>query len=482
MPPRARVLLSDAIAASNVSVRGDQASQLPSRRSIVNLNSPRSAMPPSPRHILFVSDVLPANVRESTHGIFKRMRLFLDACADIAEVRALFFVQPTLAITDDLARSYADELARYWNLRVTVSFCHLLPAARVDRILNANLFRGPLGYRTRGVEQVSKLAELIAARPSAIVLHRLNAASTILRVPRPDIPIFFDMDDVEHLTFFRDIRQPPTWRSKPLLYLQIPAIIALERRVTATVDRTFVCSSRDVKHLSSTWHMKRIAAVPNAVEIPDAYDEPKSPTVAFVGILRYSPNAIAADYLVEKVWPHIRAAVPDATLQIAGVGADRTRSYHQHIDGVQFRGYVTDMAAFYAETAVVCSPILSGGGTRVKIVEAAAFGRAVVSTSFGAQGLSFVDGVDILLRDDAESIATACIQLLTDPALRQRLARAAREKAEQLYDRKNIVASIRATIEAAIVSNERRRPVADKGYPQDVYTEESPITPSAEST
>jgi glycosyltransferase involved in cell wall biosynthesis len=410
------------------------------------------------------------------------MRLFLDACADIAEVRALFFVQPTLAITDDLARSYADELARYWNLRVTVSFCHLLPAARVDRILNANLFRGPLGYRTRGVEQVSKLAELIAARPSAIVLHRLNAASTILRVPRPDIPIFFDMDDVEHLTFFRDIRQPPTWRSKPLLYLQIPAIIALERRVTATVDRTFVCSSRDVKHLSSTWHMKRIAAVPNAVEIPDAYDEPKSPTVAFVGILRYSPNAIAADYLVEKVWPHIRAAVPDATLQIAGVGADRTRSYHQHIDGVQFRGYVTDMAAFYAETAVVCSPILSGGGTRVKIVEAAAFGRAVVSTSFGAQGLSFVDGVDILLRDDAESIATACIQLLTDPALRQRLARAAREKAEQLYDRKNIVASIRATIEAAIVSNERRRPVADKGYPQDVYTEESPTIPSAEST
>jgi glycosyltransferase involved in cell wall biosynthesis len=439
-------------------------------------------MPHSRPHILFVSDVLPANVGESTHGIFKRMRLFLDACAEIAELRALFFVQPTVAITDDVTRAYATEFARYWNLSITVRLCHLLPAAREDRIFNANLFRGPLGYRTSGAEQVSALAELIAAGPSAIVLHRLNAASTILRVPRPDVPIFFDMDDVEHLAFFRNIRQPPTWRSKPILYLQIPAIIALEQRVTAMVDRTFVCSARDVKHLSSTWHMKRIAAVPNAVEIPGPCEDPKSPTVAFVGILRYPPNAIAADYLVEKVWPRIRAAVPDATLQIAGVGADRTRSYHQHIDGVQFRGYVTDMAAFYAETAVVCSPILSGGGTRVKIVEAAAFGRAVVSTSFGAQGLSFVDGVDILLRDDAESIATACIQLLTDPALRQRLARAAREKAEQLYDRKNIVASIRATIEAAIVSNERRRPVADKGYPQDVYTEESPTIPSAEST
>jgi glycosyltransferase involved in cell wall biosynthesis len=410
------------------------------------------------------------------------MRLFLDACADIAEVRALFFVQPTFAITDDLARAYADELARYWNLRITVSFCHLLPAARLDRILNANLFRGPLGYRTSGPEQVSALSELIAAGPSAIVLHRLNAASTILRVPRPDVPVFFDMDDVEHLAFFRDIRQPPTWRSKPLLYLQIPAIIALEHRVTARVDRTFVCSARDVKHLSSTWRMKSVAAVPNAVEIPDLLEDPNSLTVGFVGALRYPPNALAADYLVEKVWPRIRAAIPGATLRIAGSGPERTRSYHQHIDGVQFCGYVTDMAAFYAETAVVCCPIMSGGGTRLKIVEAAAFGRAVVSTVFGAQGLAFDDGVDILLRDDAESIATACIQLLTDPALRQQLARAARQKAEQLYDRKNIVASIRSTIQSAIVSNKGHRPVAHESYPPDIHAEESTAIVSTEST
>jgi glycosyltransferase involved in cell wall biosynthesis len=427
-------------------------------------------------HILFVSDVLPANVRESTHGIFKRMRLFLDACAEIAELRALFFVQPTVTITDGLTHAYATEFARYWNLPVTVRLCHLLPAARVDRILNANLFRGPFGYRTSGSEQVSALAELIAAGPRAIVLHRLNAASTILRVPRPDVPVFFDMDDVEHLAFLRNIRQPPTWRSKPLLYLQVPAIIALEYRVAARVDRTFVCSARDVKHLSSTWRMKSVAAVPNAVEILDLSEAPKSPTVAFVGAIRYEPNAIAIDYLVEKVWPLIRAAVPDATLLIAGSGADRTRSYHQHIDGVQFRGYVTDMAAFYAEVAVVCCPIWSGGGTRLKIVEAAAFGRAVVSTVFGAQGLSFEDGVDILVRNDAESIATACIQLLTDPPLRQRLARAARQKAEQLYDRKNIVASIRATIESAIVSNERHRPVADKSDRPDIHADESSAT------
>ena len=106
---------------------------------------------------------------------------------------------------------------------------------------------------------------------------------------------------------------------------------------------------------------------------------------------------------------------------------------------------------------------------RLKIVEAAAFGRAVVSTVFGAQGLSFDDGVDILLRDDAESIATACVQLLTDPALRLRLARAARQKAEQLYDRKNIVASIRSSIESAIVSHEHDRPVADKSGPPDIH-------------
>jgi hypothetical protein len=80
------------------------------------------------------------------------------------------------------------------------------------------------------------------------------------------------------------------------------------------------------------------------------------------------------------------------------------------------------------------------------------------------------------VRNDAESIATACIQLLTDPPLRQRLARAARQKAEQLYDRKNIVASIRATIESAIVSNERHRPVADKSDRPDIHADESSAT------
>jgi len=439
----------------------------PSVRTLVNSEIPNvhcSAMPDTRQHILFVSDLLPANVRESTHGVFKRMRLFLDACAELAELQALFFVQPTVAVTDDLARTYEREFAQYWDLPITVSLCHLLPAARLDRIFNANLVRGPFGYRTSGEEQVAALAERIAAGPSAIVLHRLNAASTILRVPKPDVPVFFDMDDVEHLAFFRSIRQPPTWRSKPLLYLQIPAIIALEERITGMVDRTFVCSAHDVKHLRSMWRMKRVEAVPNAVEIPDLPPNPTSLTVAFVGVFRYPPNAIAADYLVERIWPLIRAAVPGATLQIAGADADRTRSYHRRIDGVRFVGYVPDIAAFYAGSAVVCCPIWSGGGTRIKIIEAAAFGRAVVSTVFGAQGLSFEDGADIVLRDDPDSIARACIHLLTDSTARQTIACAAREKAERLYDRKMVVAAVRATIESAIGSNELNRARADKPH------------------
>jgi glycosyltransferase involved in cell wall biosynthesis len=75
------------------------------------------------------------------------------------------------------------------------------------------------------------------------------------------------------------------------------------------------------------------------------------------------------------------------------------------------------------------------------------------------------------LRDDPESIATACVQLLKDSALRQRLARAARQKAEHLYDRKNVTASIRATIESAIASNERRRLAADKSPPPAIHSE-----------
>jgi glycosyltransferase involved in cell wall biosynthesis len=95
---------------------------------------------------------------------------------------------------------------------------------------------------------------------------------------------------------------------------------------------------------------------------------------------------------------------------------------------------------------VVCAPILSGGGTRVKIIEAAAYGKPIVSTRMGAEGIEMQDGVEIFLRDDPKSFAEACIRLLNDHTLSKRMGVAARSTAIQKYNQIKIKQMIQEII------------------------------------
>jgi glycosyltransferase involved in cell wall biosynthesis len=103
---------------------------------------------------------------------------------------------------------------------------------------------------------------------------------------------------------------------------------------------------------------------------------------------------------------------------------------------------------------VVCCPILSGGGTRLKIIEAAAHARAVVSTTLGAEGLDLKDGLEVLLADDPASLAQACIDLLQDRDRSGHLGRSARECVRRLYDRDAVDAQCRRIIDEVLGTRE----------------------------
>ena len=101
---------------------------------------------------------------------------------------------------------------------------------------------------------------------------------------------------------------------------------------------------------------------------------------------------------------------------------------------VRVTGEVPDMAPYFLDASIVIAPLRSGGGTRLKILDAFAAARAVVATTVGAEGLDVVDGTHLLIADDPSSFAKATIQLLGDAALRQRLAAGGRRLAEDRYD------------------------------------------------
>ena len=211
----------------------------------------------------------------------------------------------------------------------------------------------------------------------------------------------------------------------------------------------FVCSQAAKDYLAGFAPGARIEIAANAVAFPKTEATPpdgRSTTLLFVGMFAYGPNLEAAEWLVREIFPRVLAQVPEARLALVGGYIEKLDHLRADARQVDFLGFVPDIAAAYAQSAVACSPILAGGGTRTKIIEAAAYHVPIVSTTLGAEGLDFVDDREILLRDDAVGFADACVALLRDPARGRALAEAA-FLSGRIYDRDRVIPEIAAALE-----------------------------------
>jgi len=149
--------------------------------------------------------------------------------------------------------------------------------------------------------------------------------------------------------------------------------------------------------------------------------------------MTYAPNIDAATYLVDAVLPRIRTLVSDVRCTIAGRVAPACKRHWEGVPGVVVTGFVPRIDDVLAQADVVAVPMRMGGGTRVKILEAFAHRIPVVSTTIGAEGLGVSSGRELLLADSAQTFADACIELLSNPALRRRLVEAAFDRYEQEF-------------------------------------------------
>jgi glycosyltransferase involved in cell wall biosynthesis len=178
-----------------------------------------------------------------------------------------------------------------------------------------------------------------------------------------------------------------------------------------------------------------VAVVPNGVDLehfrPDAgATEPC--TMVFNGLLQYRPNLDAAYFLVDEVWPRILARCPGARLEIVGRG-DAIDLQRLERPGVVVTGEVPDVRPHLERAVVVAVPIRMGGGTRLKVVEGLAMGKAMVSTSLGCEGIDVHDGQHLLVADTAEEFAAAVARLFDDPGSARALGLAGRARMERDY-------------------------------------------------
>ncbi|CCD95001.1 putative glycosyltransferase (group 1) [Bradyrhizobium sp. ORS 375] len=205
----------------------------------------------------------------------------------------------------------------------------------------------------------------------------------------------------------------------------------------AEADGVYLCSNDDETRLHDDLPNVRTAVIPNAADTdfyqPRSTDPaPDGRTLVYFGLLSTVPNIDAVTHFVQDIWPAIAARHPDARCKIIG-GRPPPSLTALAGPGIELTGFVPDLRPHLAAAAAVIVPLRLGGGTRLKIVEAMAMGKAIVSTSLGAEGIEAVPGRDILIADDPTGFAEAVSSLLAAPDVAARIGSAARQVAVEKY-------------------------------------------------
>ncbi len=410
---------------------------------------------------LFVTATWPDPIESFTHGVAQRLRLLLSAALKMDPIVDILVFAPWDLMPDiDMGRRLRLDFQTFWSLEIRHVFVarseHI--ADRMDSLFRGYLLpmtsihRQPSYARLSGINQASAVAAaVIRSKPRLLLAHRLAAMLPVLATSAPLPPVVLDLDDVEHKAFARLIALPPYWRTKSLLRGWLPALRRGERRALNAAQLAFVCSEQDQVYLRTLWGLTHVAVVPNAVPMAPPIVLPATKTALFLGMHSYEPNRVAAEFLIHEIWPLVHVQHPNAILLIAGKGCERIHGYGQNLPGVSFEGFQPNLQELYARTRVVCCPIQSGGGTRVKIVEGAMYGRPVVSTELGAEGLDFSPARgEIFIADCADLFAQQISMLFSDDALVERSGQLARKQAIAKYSEDKMISHIASCLSGIV--------------------------------
>jgi len=207
-----------------------------------------------------------------------------------------------------------------------------------------------------------------------------------------------------------------------------------ERATLARFHHVVAVSKHDREQMLNMEPTCEIAVVPTGVDTRKfRVASPSSahpPRIVFTGSMDWEPNIDAVDYFCSEIWPQISHECPDAVLQIVG-RAPAAKVLRFASRSVEVTGTVPSVEKYLDKASVVVAPLRIGGGTRLKIFEAMAMGKAVVSTSIGAEGLEVESGRDLLVADGAAAFAEALLLLLRDDGIRRRLETAAVQTAQR---------------------------------------------------
>ena len=409
--------------------------------------------PDWPLQILYLSPVTPG---AGGTGIEQRAWCHLEALRRMGDVRLILTVT-----VGQIERGL--ELDGVRSLCKSISIVALRPSWKLARrrvpgltFLVRLLFLRSAAYRAAVSDLERVRAELRGERPDLVFCFRVRsfvAWEQLRDGASKQAPLFVDFDDVESIAIRREIPYErarigveQSWVAR----LEAVEASLTESRVLRSADIVGVCSHVDRRRLESSNCRAAIAVVPNSCALREALPVRPVGDIArllFVGTMSYAPNADAIIYFCEQIFPLVRERCRrpvELTVIGRNPGAD-VLALAKHA-GVTIAGGVESVLPYYDEADVVIAPIRSGGGTRIKVLEAMVFGRAVVSTTLGAEGLEVTAGRDLLVADLPQDFASACVELIEDEPERNRIASSGRARVLSTYDRSRVQQALIAAV------------------------------------
>ncbi len=388
--------------------------------------------------ILFVTPFLPSPAR---FGGQRRLDGLMRGLARSHEVDVLAFnrTDEWEAKSKETTRSYCTAVSTIPNLDLTDT--REKRTAQLRSLLSHHSYEHRLASRRRDFQQA--LDNMLASKRYDVVqLEFLWMAAFRYASRGANAPVFvLDEHNIEYDILkrtaggaggkFRLVYNSLNWRK-----------LAFEERAAwRRFHGVSLTSRRDEALLNREAPSVRTAVVPNGVDIEEfsmTSGPGESEVLLYFGAINYYPNQEAVIYFIDQVLPKIRQRRPQVKFRILGPGAPDSVLARQG-NGVEVLGMVDDVGPHIERATAVVVPLRIGGGTRLKIVEAMAKGKPIISTRLGAEGIDVVHEESALLADEPDDFAAQVERVLADPELAARLGACARRLAEERYSWRSIV-------------------------------------------
>jgi polysaccharide biosynthesis protein PslH len=259
-------------------------------------------------------------------------------------------------------------------------------------------------------------------------------------IPATEVPVILVEQTIEYLGYESYADKIHFWPLRQLLKIDINKIRRWEEYYWRSCSKLITMSEEDKELINETLQEPtKIEVVSNGVDVKwfaeKERQEPKEMTVLSVGTFNWLPNVEAVKFLVDKVWPLVKKALPNTKLWIVGnAPTAEIFDYQKKDSSITITGGIPDIRDAFTGAHVLVAPVFSGKGTRYKILEAMAAGTPIVATEIAVEGLGVKHGEEVMIGNTAEELAEQTAAVLQKPSLRKHLAEKGRQFVKKQYD------------------------------------------------